>query len=487
MKPPESLETPVEPTSAPPPIVHYPPTPITWRLAIAAAIIAIGLAAYFLRDIIGLRGQSVAGIFFFFGIVAVFSSNLRAVNWKTIGWGIALQIGLAVSVLWVPFVHSGFEGAGWVVKQFIGFSNKGAEFVFGNLANPSHMSNVFLDDFMFPFAFIALPPILFVSAFFTVLYHFGILQWCVRQLARVMVHLMGTSGAETLSVAANVFMGQTEAPLIVKPYVPRMTNSELFALMASGMAHISGGMMVVYINYGADPVAVLTTCVMACPCSLYLSKLFLPELAKPETGGTVQTKKEKSPYVNSVDAAAAGTQDGLRLALNVAAMLIVFIAFVAMFDAALAGIKPALLWLGKLTGWLTPESLSAWPDDLSLRKVFGWIFAPVAFLMGVVIDDVEKVGSLLGSKLSINEHYAYLQMKSWKATPDFMTERSYKLTAFALTGFANFSSVGIQLGGIGAMAPNRRHDLARLGMRALFVGFTATLLNAAIAGVLLKL
>jgi concentrative nucleoside transporter, CNT family len=282
-------------------------------------------------------------------------------------------------------------------------------------------------------------------------------------------------------VSANVFMGQTEAPLIVKPYVPRMTNSELFTLMASGMAHISGGMMVVYINYGADPVAVLTTCVMACPCSLYLAKLFLPESEIPETLNTVNQKAQKSPYVNGIDAAASGTADGLRLALNVAAMLIVFIAFVAMFDALLGGIKPMLLSAG-----VAPEALDGWPDDLSLGKVFGWLFAPAAFLMGVEPDDVHKVGSLLGSKLAINEHFAYLQMKAMKALAEpAMSARSFKLTAFALTGFANFASVGIQLGGIGAIAPERRHDLARLGGKALFVGFVATLLNAAIAGVLL--
>jgi CNT family concentrative nucleoside transporter len=246
------------------------------------------------------------------------------------------------------------------------------------------------------------------------------------------------------------------------------------------MAHISGGMMVVYINYGADPVAVLTTCVMACPCSLYLAKLFLPETGTPETAGTVDTQSEKSPYVNGIDAAAAGTTDGLRLALNVAAMLIVFIAFVAMFNGILREIKPALLWLG-----MPADNLATWPDNLSLGDIFGWLFSPVAFLMGVDASDMEKVGSLLGAKLSINEHYAYLQMKDMKAIPEYMTERSYKLTAFALTGFANFASIGIQLGGIGALAPDRRHDLARLGGRALFVGFVATLLNAAIAGVLL--
>lgn len=439
------------------------PTPLTWRLAIGAAIVLLGLVAFGARDIIGVRGQAVAGVFCFFGLVAMFSSNLRAVNWRTIGWGIVLQLILAVLVLKVPIVKAGFEHVKAVVVSFIDFSDKGAEFVFGNLARPGDIALNPGKEFLFIFAFKALPPILFVSAFFTVLYHYGILQRIVRMMARVMVHLMGTSGAETLSVSANVFMGQTEAPLIVKPYVPRMTTSELFALMTSGFAHISGGMMVVYINYGADPVAVLTTCIMACPCSLYLAKLFMPERGQPETAGTVQTQSEKSPHANGIDAVASGTTDGLRLALNVAAMLIVFIAFVAMFDALLRFISP----------------------DLSLQKIFGWLFSPAAFLMGVELNDISKVGSLLGAKLAINEHYAYLVMKGWKANAGYMTDRSYLLAAFALTGFANFASVGIQLGGIGAMAPERRGDLARLGLRALFVGFVATLLNAAIAGILL--
>ncbi len=432
------------------PAIPIPPTPFAWRVLIACAILVLGGGAYLLQPLIGTRGQAVAGVFCFFGIVAVFSTNLRAVNWHTIGWGIFLQILLALLVLKVDAVYWGLERVGDGVKQFIQFSDAGGRFVFGNLADarPADFggtwSRLFPTGYMFQFAFVALPPILFVSAFFTVLYHFGILQWCVRQLARVMVHLMRTSGAETLSVSANVFMGQTEAPLIVKPYVPRMTNSELFTLMASGMAHISGGMMVVYINYGANPVAVLTTCVMACPCSLYLSKLFMPETTIPETSGTTHTGDTKSPYVNAIDAAASGTTDGLRLALNVAAMLIVFIAFVAMFDALLGLISP----------------------DLSLRGVFGWLFSPAAFLMGVELEDVSKVGSLLGSKLAINEHFAYLEMKAMKAIAGTMSERSYQLTAFALTGFANFSSVGIQLGGIGALAPDRRHDLARLGGRA---------------------
>ncbi len=441
-----------------------PGTPFLWRLGILGAILLLGLCAYYGRDLIGQRGQALAGVFCFFGLVAAASTNLRAVKWRTIGWGVALQIVLALLVLKVPFVNQGFNAAKVVVVSFIDFSDKGAEFVFGNLARPGDLALNPGKPFLFMFAFKALPPILFVSAFFTVLYHYGVLQRCVRLMARVMVNLMGTSGAETLSVSANVFMGQTEAPLIVKPYVPGMTNSELFALMTSGMAHISGGMMVVYINYGADPVAVLTTCIMACPGSLYLSKLFMPELGRPVTAGSVDTQQGKSPYVNGIDAIAAGTGDGLKLALNVAAMLIVFIAFVALFDAV----------------------IGLFSSELSLQKIFGWLFAPAAFLMGVELSDVSKVGSLLGAKLAINEHYAYLLMKGWKTSmPDYMTARSYTLAAFALTGFANFASVGIQLGGIGAMAPERRPDLAKLGLKALFVGFLATLLNAAVAGVLL--
>ncbi len=459
-------------------------TPLLWRLAILAAIVSVGSIAYALRESIGLRGQSAAGIIFFFGIVAAFSTNLRAVQWKTIYWGVALQVVLALLVLkgkvtlfGVDYsVYHGFEIAGEVVKSFISFADKGAEFVFGNLSHPEHLANVFGDNFLFPFAFKALPPILFVSAFFTVLYHFGILQALVRAFAKIMMHLMGTSGAETLSVSANVFMGQTEAPLIVKPYIPRMTNSELFALMASGMAHISGGMMAVYINYGADPVAVLTTCIMACPCSLYLSKLFMPEIGKPETGGHAPIQSEKSPYANAIDAATSGTSDGLRLAFNVGAMLIVFIAFVAMFDGLLGLIN---------TAWLTGILGVQLPEHITLQWIFGCLFAPVAFLIGVESADQAHVGSLLGIKLAMNEHVAFLQLKDWMGTPNFMSERSYQLSAYALTGFANFASVGIQLGGIGALAPERRTDLARLGMKALFVGFTATLLNAAVAGIFL--
>jgi concentrative nucleoside transporter, CNT family len=478
---------PPDPNAAPPviPPPHHPhevpiePMPMLWRLILLAFVVGLTTAVYMTQTQIGGKGQAAVGIVAFFLLGAAFSSNLKAVNWRTIVWGVGLQALLAVLVIKSDLVYQAFESIGVLVKKFIGFSNEGARFVFGNLATPGDIALNPGKEFAFIFAFVALPPILFVSAFFTVLYHFGVLQWIVRLFARVMVYLLGTSGAETLSVAANVFMGQTEAPLIVKPYVPRMTNSELFTLMVSGMAHISGGMMAVYINYGADPVAVITTCVMACPASLYLAKLILPETGHPETAGILHKSEAKSPYVNAIDAAAAGTGDGLRLALNVAAMLIVFIAFIAMFDGILGLISTK--WLMAQSWWPANWQL---PDALSLRWIFGQIFSPAAMLMGVDAADQEKVGSLLGAKLSVNEHFAYLEMKKMIPNQE-MTRRSFKLAAFALTGFANFSSIGIQIGGIGAIAPERRHDLARLGGKALFAGFLATLINASVAGLLL--
>lgn len=458
-------------------------TPPAWRLGLAVAFLGLAGLASAIQGTIGPKGTALVGCVAFLVLAAAASTNLRAVHWRTVIGGILLQVALAVLVIHgsvtlgntVWSVRGLFEGIGAVVKAFIGFSDEGAKFVFGNLANPGDIALNPGKEFLFMFAFKALPPILFVSAFFTVLYHFGVLQGIVRVFARVMVFLLGTSGAETLSVAANVFMGQTEAPLIVKPYVPRMTRSELATLMVSGFAHISGGMMAVYINYGADPVAVLTTCVMACPCSLYLAKLIFPETATPETSGLTPHTEVKSPYVNAVDAAAAGTADGLRLALNVAAMLIVFIAFVAMFDGLLSCVKPLLGWFG--------IPVQAIPDGLSLRMIFGWLFAPAAMLMGVEPADQQQVGSLLGAKLAINEHYAYLEMKKLLAAGG-MQKRSFELAAYALTGFARSAR---RDGAIAPIPPSwipTEAKLAKLGGRALFAGFLATLINAAIAGVL---
>ncbi len=483
------------------------PTPLWWRVAIALGVLTLGLTAFALRHVIGPRGQAAAGFFCFLGLVAVFSANLRAVNWRTVGWGIGLQVLLALLILKLNIggyrpVYELFRAIALLFTWFTGFADAGARFVFGPLADPAALGKVFGEKSGFVFAFSALPPIIFVASFFTVLYHFGILQFIVRLFARGMMYLMGTSGAETLSTTANVFIGQTEAPLIVKPYVPRMTESELLTLMVGGMAHISGALMAVYIKMGADPVAILATCVMAAPCGMYLAKILIPEQGKPETLGRAVTTVEK-PYRNAVDAAAAGASDGMMLALNIAAMLIAFLAFIALINGAL--------------GWISDElSLR---ERLSLDLIFSRLFAPAAFLIGVEGHEVLSVADLLGTKLATNEFVAYTRLTrvvgpdaslvagtvgylggatgpgplaALPALAGFQREaglipgsRSFVLATYALTGFANFGSIGIQLGGIGAIAPTRRGDLARLGSRALFAGFTATLVNAALAGMLM--
>ena len=433
------------------------------RLAALALAIGIGLLVYIFQNYLSLNVRAGFGIIAFVAIVAACSANLKAVNWRTVGFGMAMQLGLALLILelefngWKPgYVF--FSKIGNGVKQFLEFTNAGSTFVFGGLADPAVMGAVFPGGFVF--AFVALPTVIFVSAFFTVLYYFGVLQFIVRIFAKAMMYLMRTSGAETLSAAANVFMGQTEAPIIVKPYVPKMTQSELLAMMVGGMATISGGVMAVYIALGADPVAILTTSVMAAPCGLYLSKLLLPETEVPETLGDAKTVIEKQ-HVNVVDAAAAGASDGLMLALNIAAMLIAFLAFIAMFDFIL--------------GWIRP--------GLSLPVIFAWVLSPVALLMGVPNQDLGAMGDLLGTKLVANEFVAYVKLTS--EYRGVVSDRSYVLATYALTGFANFASIGIQLGGIGAMAPGRRGDLARLGMKSLLAGFLATIINACIAAMLL--
>jgi CNT family concentrative nucleoside transporter len=431
-----------------------------------AAGIALGapLLAWMLSDLIGYRGQAAAGALCFIAICALFSTNLRAVSWRTVWWGIALQLALAIFILKFAIgdVRPGyalFSAVADIVRRFLEFTNAGSYFVFGALANQQVLGKALGPENGFVFAFSALPTIIFISAFFTVLYYFGVLQFVVWLMARVMMYALRTSGAETLSAAANVFMGQTEAPIIVKPYVPAMTRSELLAMMVGGMATISGGVMAVYIGLGADPIAILTTSVMAAPCGLYLSKLLLPEMEEPETRGEIKLRIERQ-HVNAIDALAAGASDGLMLALNVAAMLIAFLAFIALLDAVL--------------GW-------AWPG-LTLAAIFSTVFAPVAFLMGVPPQDLGPVADLLGTKLVANEFVAFVKLTTQYKDID---PRSYTLATYALTGFANLASIGIQLGGIGGMAPTRRGDLARLGSRALLAGFTATLVNACIASIFL--
>jgi CNT family concentrative nucleoside transporter len=435
------------------------------RLVAGAIAVGVPTIAWLIADVIGPRGQAGAGIVCFIAICAACSTNLRAVYWRTILWGLVLQVGLALFILKLDFNgfkpgYALFSAVANVVKRFLEFTNAGSYFVFGALANQELMGKVFGPENGFVFAFSALPTIIFISSFFTVLYYFGILQFVVRLMARVMMYALRTSGAETLSAAANVFMGQTEAPIIVKPYVPAMTRSELLAMMVGGMATISGGVMAVYIALGADPIAILTTSVMAAPCGLYLSKLLLPETEEPVTRGEIKMAVERQ-HVNVIDAAAAGASDGLTLALNVAAMLIAFLAFIALFDAML--------------GWVRP--------GLSLSAVFAVVFAPVAFLMGVPTQDIGPMADLLGTKLVANEFVAFVKLTG--TYRDVVDPRTYVLATYALTGFANLGSIGIQLGGIGGMAPTRRGDLARLGFRALLGGFLATLINACLASMLL--
>ena len=399
----------------------------------------------------------------FISVTAACSADILNIRWRTVAWGLSLQVLLAFVILKLVIggVRPGYElftAIARVAERFMKFTDAGSRFIFGELANPEVVSQLFPGGFVF--AFTALPIIIFISSFFSVLYHFGILQFFVKQTARIVVYLLNTSGAETLSAVANVFMGQTEAPIIVRPYVSQMTRSELLTLMVGGMATVSGAVMAIYINLGADAVAMLTTSVMAAPCGLYLSKILMPESEVPKTRGAV-TVDVKRQYANVIDAAAGGASQGMTLAINVAAMLIAFLAFIALIDYVLALLHPAL----------------------SLASLFSVVFAPAAFLLGVASADVGAVADLLGTKIVATEFVAYVKLTT--EYQDLIEPRSFVLATYALTGFANFGSVGILLGGLGGMAPERRGDLARLGTRALFGGFVATLINASIASLLI--
>jgi CNT family concentrative nucleoside transporter len=423
----------------------------------------MAVLAYLLQDLVGSRGQAAFGAVAFLFIITACSRNIRAIDWRTVAWGIAIQWLLALFVLKLEIggVRPGqvvFARLGMGVSRFVEFAAAGGTFVFGGLADPRAMSAVFPGGFVF--AFTALPAIIFVSSFFSVLYHFGILQYVVRLMARATMTVMRTSGAETLSVAANVFLGHVESPMIVKPYVPLMTRSELLAMMVGGLATISGGMMVVYVGLGVDPVAILATSVMAAPCSLYLAKILYPETEQPLTRAGAVVPSERT-YANAIDAASAGAADGTSLAINVAAMLIAFLAFIAMIDSLLGLAVPGL----------------------SLARIFATVFAPLAILMGTPSAEVPAMADLLGTKLVANEMVAFIKMTS--EYKDVLSERSRLLAAYALTGFANLGSIGILLGGIGGLAPSRRGDIAGLSGLALLAGFIATLINACVAAILL--
>jgi CNT family concentrative nucleoside transporter len=408
--------------------------------------------------------QPIFGAVVILGIAYACSTNRRAINWKTVAWGISLQVIFALIVLKTAMGQRVFTTLGAAITRLLSFAGVGSDFVFGALGTQAVWSRVMTATlgadaprYTLIFAFQVLPTIIFIAALFAILYYFGVMQLIVRVFAVVMHRVMGASGAESLNVAASIFMGQTEAPLTIRPYLPEMTQSELMTVMTSGMAHISGGIMAAYILFGIEAKHLLTAVIMTAPGTIMMAKMLVPETEVPKTMGSVKIEIERTD-VNVIDAAGRGTSEGLQLALNVGAMLISFLALIALVNAML--------------GYA----------HLSLEQIFGWLFAPVAWAMGVPWRDAPFIGNLLGTRMAVNELVAYAKLGPMKASLD---PKSFTIATFALCGFANFSSIGIQIGGIGALAPNRRHDLARLGLRAMFAGTLANFMTATIAGFLL--
>jgi CNT family concentrative nucleoside transporter len=398
----------------------------------------------------------VLGIAAILGMAYLFSTNRRAIKLKTIAWGLGLQLALGLFVLRVPAGQVLFGTLGNAAKHLLDFSYAGSSFVFGEIGKADSSLGLI-------FAFQVLPTIIFIAAFFAVLYHIGVMQIVIRAAAWVMTVIMGASGAESLNVAASIFMGQTEAPLTIRPFLPKLTKSELMTVMTSGMAHISGGMMAAYIRVGgADAKSLLTAVIMTAPGTLLMAKMLVPETEEPLTAGRVQmpaTEKES----NVLGAIARGTVDGLHLALNVGAMLIVFLALLALLNAMMGWVHIHISWF-----------------PYSLQEVLGWLFSPVAWLIGIPWRDASTIGNLLGTRMVLNEFVAFAQLGTMKGSLD---PRSFTIATFALCGFANFSSIGIQIGGIGALAPEQRDQLAKFGVRAMLAGTMANLISASIVGI----
>ena len=402
------------------------------------------------------RFTGVLGILTILGLAYLFSTSRRAIRLKTVAWGLGLQLALGLFVLRVKSGEWLFQKLGNGAKKLLDFSYVGSSFVFGDLGtNHSSLGLIF--------AFQVLPTIIFIAAFFAVLYHLGVMQIIIRGAAWLMTIIMGASGAESLNVAASIFMGQTEAPLTIRPFLPKLTKSELMTVMTSGMAHISGGMMAAYMRVGgADAKHLLTAVIMTAPGTLLMAKMLVPETEQPLTAGRVELPPMEKES-NVLGAIARGTVDGLHLALNVAAMLITFLALLALVNAIMG-------WIHLHIGWF----------PYSLQQVFGWVFAPVAWLIGIPWHDAPTIGNLLGTRMVLNEFVAFAQLGTMKDTLD---PRSFTIATFALCGFATFSSIGIQIGGIGALAPEQRSQLAKFGIRAMLAGTMANLLSAAIVGI----
>jgi len=444
-----------------------------------------------LVDAIARGAFGLFGLVVLIGIAWLFSNNKKSVDWKLVVVGVSLQIAFAALVLLVKghwfdlpftdraiFVPGGRDVFDWLSQGFVkvlSFVNAGSSFIFGDLMN--------VPKYGFIFAFQVLPTIIFFAALMSVLYHLGVMQVIVRAMAWAITKVMRVSGAETTSVCASVFIGQTEAPLTVRPYISKMTESELITMMIGGMAHIAGGVLAAYVGMlgAGDPVQqafyakhLLAASIMAAPATMVVAKLLIPETGMPLTRGTVKMEIEKTTS-NIIDAAAAGAGDGLRLALNIGAMLLAFIALIALLNWPLT-------WIGDVTGL---SALLGKPTDMA--TLFGYLLSPVAWLIGVPWQDANVVGGLIGQKIVLNEFVAYLQLAdivNGKVAGVVLTDQGKLIATYALCGFANFSSIAIQIGGIGGLAPERRQDLARFGLRAVLGGTIATLMTATIAGVL---
>ncbi len=404
------------------------------------------------------RLTGLLGLAVILAVAWLLSTHRKSIKLRILLWGMGLQLAFALLVLKTPFRDVLQKISGGVATMFK-YAEAGSTFVFGKLGTSSDPNLGFI------FAFQVLPIIIFIATFFAILYHLGIMQQVVRVMAIAMQKVMGVSGAESLDVAASIFMGQTEAPLTIKPFLPKMTESELFTVMTCGMAHVSGAVMAAYVEVGHVEIRhLLTAVIMTAPATILVAKMLVPEVGKPETAGRVEIRSEKTA-VNVIDAAAQGAGDGLRLSLNIAGMLIGFLAIIAMVNGIFG-------WAHGHAGWF-PQSM---------EQFFGWLLAPVAWVLGVPWQDAPAIGGLLGTRLITNEFVAFQQLGPLK---DKLQPQSFIIATYALCGFANLSSIAIQVGGIGALAPERRSDLARLGLKAVLAGSMANFMSACIAGILL--
>ena len=399
---------------------------------------------------------SFIGLFVLMSIAFILSTSRKHINWRTITMGVVLQFIIGIFVIKTGIGKALFSDVASIVNKIIAFTDKGASFVFGSLTDIKSMGLIFATD--------VLPPIIFISALMSILYYLGVMQKIVKWTAWIMIKLMGTSGSETLSAAANIFVGPCASPLIVKPYVEKMTRSELMVMMTTGMATIAGAVMVAYIKMGIDADNLLAASVMSAPAALVCAKLMIPETNKSETKGIVEVSLPKTS-TNVIDAAASGTAEGLKLALNVGAMLIAFIALVAMCNGLLG-------WVGSWFGI----------PNLTFQLILGYLFSPIAFLLGVPWKEALSVGTMLGEKVILNEFVAYVNLQSQLT---ILSPRAVTITTYALCGFSNLSTIGMSLGAIAAIAPSRQSVLAHLSLRALIAANLACMMTACIAGILI--